>query len=63
MACEGGIGALLDEAIFHENGTFPEEISAIDGFHAKAMMSGWVVMVSRRLIGMGYVLKRTDKCC
>lgn len=39
MACEGGIGALLDEADFHENGTFPEEISAIDGFHAKAMWS------------------------
>ena len=37
IACEGGIHALVDEASFHQDDSFTEEISAIDGFHAKAM--------------------------
>ena len=36
IACEGGIHALIDEASYHED-CFAQEISAIDGFHAKAM--------------------------
>ncbi len=37
LACEGGITALVDEAGFHNDDAFVEEIAAIDGFHAKAM--------------------------
>ena len=36
IACEGGIHALIDEASYHED-SFAQDISAIDGFHAKAM--------------------------
>jgi len=37
LACEGGIMALADEARFHGDDAFIEEIAAIEGFHAKAM--------------------------
>ena len=37
LACEGGILALVDEASFHNDQVFIEEIALIDGFHAKAM--------------------------
>ena len=37
LACEGGITALVDEARFHSDNAFIEEIAAIEGFHAKAM--------------------------
>jgi len=37
LACEGGITALVDEAGFHNDDAFVEEIAAIEGFHAKAM--------------------------
>ena len=37
MACQGGVTALTDEADFHRDTIFPEAISAIDGFHGKAM--------------------------
>jgi hypothetical protein len=37
MACEGGITALIDEAHFHEDYSFVEDISEIEGFHAKVM--------------------------
>ncbi len=37
LACEGGIKALVDEAGFHTDAAFVEEIAAIEGFHAKAM--------------------------
>ncbi len=37
LACEGGIAALVDEAGFHDDDAFIEEIAAIEGFHAKAM--------------------------
>jgi hypothetical protein len=37
LACEGGITALVDEASFHNDDAFIEEIACIDGFHAKAM--------------------------
>ncbi len=37
IACEGGIHALVDEANFHLYDGFTQEVSAIDGFHAKAM--------------------------
>jgi len=37
LASDGGIDALRNEAAFYEDDTFPEEISTIDGLHAKAM--------------------------
>lgn len=37
LATDGGIEALLNEAKFYQDDTFPEAISAIDGYHAKAM--------------------------
>ena len=37
MACEGGIAALIDEANYHDDFKCTESISAIDGFHAKAL--------------------------
>ena len=37
LACEGGIRALVNEALFEENEDFQEGISTIDGLHAKAM--------------------------
>jgi hypothetical protein len=37
LASDGGIEALRNEAAFYEDETFPEAISAIDGYHAKAM--------------------------
>lgn len=37
MACEGGITALIDEAHFYDDETFVEDISEIEGFHAKVM--------------------------
>jgi len=39
MACQGGITALTNEADFHQDKAFPKAISAIDGFHGKAMWS------------------------
>lgn len=37
LASEGGVEVLLNEAAFYEDESFPEAISAIDGYHAKAM--------------------------
>lgn len=37
LACEGGIVALVDEALFHQDNNFVEAIAAIEGFHAKAI--------------------------
>ena len=37
LATDGGVEALLNEAEFYQDETFPEDISAIDGYHAKAM--------------------------
>ena len=37
LASEGGISALLNQAMFYENLDFQQEIATIDGFHAKAM--------------------------
>lgn len=37
LACEGGIAALIDEANFHGDDAFVEEIAAIEGFHAKVL--------------------------
>ena len=37
LACEGGILALVDEAKFHNDTSFIDEISVIEGFHAKAI--------------------------
>lgn len=37
LASDGGVEALLNEAAFYEDETFPEAISTIDGYHAKAM--------------------------
>ena len=33
LASEGGVGALVDEAGFHEDEAFVEALAAIDGFH------------------------------
>jgi butyrate kinase len=41
LACEGGILALVDEASFHNDDAFINEIAAIDGFHAKAI---WIFL-------------------
>lgn len=45
MACEGGVAALIDEAVFHEDDAFVGSISAIDGLHAKVM---WAFLEKRR---------------
>jgi len=37
MACESGVQALIDEAVFHQDEGFVEQIAKIDGFHAKVM--------------------------
>ncbi|MBL4864859.1 MAG: hypothetical protein JKY67_00605 [Pseudomonadales bacterium] len=37
LACEGGISALVDEAYFHNDTAFIDEIAVIEGFHAKAI--------------------------
>ena len=37
LASDAGMGTLLNEAEFYGDTSFPEEISAIDGYHAKAM--------------------------
>lgn len=37
LAYEGGIAALVDEANFHHDDDFVETITAIEGFHAKAI--------------------------
>ena len=41
LACEAGIQALLDEASFHQDESFADELAAIDGLHAKVM---WVLL-------------------
>jgi hypothetical protein len=43
LACDGGIGALVNEASFHGDEIFAEEISAIDGLHANAMWALWLL--------------------
>ena len=48
MACEGGVAALIDESVFHEDEVFVASIAAIDGFHAKAM---WAFIDSPLHIG------------
>ena len=37
MACEAGIQALIDEAEFHQDEEFTEQIAEVDGFHAKVI--------------------------
>ncbi len=37
LATDGGIEALRNEAAFYDDEAFPEAISTIDGYHAKAM--------------------------
>ncbi len=37
LACEGGVAALLDEAGFHGDAPFVNELAEIEGFHAKVM--------------------------
>ena len=56
LACDGGIGALLNEAEFYGDENFAVEISAIDGFHAKAM---WAFRISISLLMpcSGYIAK------
>ena len=34
LACDGGILALVDEARFHKDDAFIEDIAVIEGFHA-----------------------------
>ena len=35
LACEGGVAALIDEAVFHQDNDFVQAIAAIEGFHSK----------------------------
>lgn len=37
LSCEGGVAALVDEAAFHGDEVFPEELAKQEGFHAKVM--------------------------
>lgn len=37
LACDGGIGALVDEAAFHRDAAFVDAMEAVEGFHAKVM--------------------------
>jgi len=37
LSCEGGVGALLDEAAFHGDDAFTEALAKQEGFHAKVM--------------------------
>ncbi len=37
MACDAGIQALIDEASFHQDDEFAEQVASIEGQHAKAM--------------------------
>lgn len=37
LACEGGITALVDEAAFHDDEGFIDELAVLEGFHAKVM--------------------------
>ena len=37
LACEGGVAALIDEAVFHQDNDFVQAIAAIEGFHSKVM--------------------------
>jgi hypothetical protein len=37
LASEGGVAALVDEADFHGDDTFVNDLAAIEGFHAKAL--------------------------
>jgi hypothetical protein len=37
MASQAGVTALTDEADFHQDAAFPENISKIDGFNGKVM--------------------------
>ena len=37
LACEGGMAALVDEADFHGDDTFVNDLAEIEGFHAKVM--------------------------
>jgi len=41
LACDGGIAALVDEAAFHGDEGFAEEIAKIEGHHAKVI---WALM-------------------
>lgn len=69
LACEGGISALIDEARFHQNTAFIEEIAAIEGFHAKAMWTfihmrtywrGAVMFLHADNVSPSYWKKRND---
>jgi hypothetical protein len=37
MACQGGVTSLTDEADYHQDQAFPEDIAKIDGLHGKVM--------------------------
>ncbi len=69
QACDAGMGAPVNEAAFHEDETFPEEISAIDGHHAKAMWAhlnrheywrGAAALLHADSVGGRYWRKRND---
>jgi hypothetical protein len=69
LACEGGMAALIDEALFHNDDNFVESIAAIDGFHAKAMWAfltkpkywrGASMFLHADNVSPSYWKKRTD---
>ena len=72
LACEGGITALVDEAGFHNDDAFIEEIAAIEGFHAKVMWAflhkpkywhGAVMFLHADNVSPSYWKKRNDLPC
>ena len=69
LACECGAVALADEAEFHGDSAFVEEIAVIDGFHAKAMWaylnkpkywSGAAMFLHADNVSPSYWKKRSD---
>ncbi len=72
LACEGGIMALVDEAGFHGDDAFIEEIAGIEGFHAKAMWAflhkpkywhGAAMFLHADNVSPSYWKKRNDLPC
>ena len=72
LACEGGVVALADEALFHNDEAFIDTIAAIEGFHAKAMWAflnqpnywrGAVLFLHADNVSPTYWKKRNDFQC
>lgn len=69
LACEGGVVALVDEALFHSDDAFIDAIAAIEGFQAKALWAflnqptywrGAVLFLHADNVSPSYWKKRND---